>query len=150
MKTISVGSVAASLATIIALFLGASFSFVHAETDDDDARIVGTPRISESTALKIADKTYTGTGKFTDIELEMEDNVLVFAIEYTEHDGNEVDVKIDAKTGKVVLVESDKDELVDDDLGDEEDEEGSNEEANKQVLINLLTQLIALLKKQAQ
>jgi uncharacterized protein YpmB len=119
---------------------------VSAATDDDEA-IVGTASISESKALSVAEKAYTGSGTFTDIELEMEKGVLVYAVEYTEKDGNEVDVKIDAKTGVVVLIESDKDEAVDDDL-DDADEDDADTTAKMQTLINLLNQLIALLRQQ--
>lgn len=135
------------LLTLVAslIFLGSSFSFAFAANDDDDAPIVGKAEITESKALSIAEKTYTGSGKFTDIELEMENGVLVYAVEYTETDGNEVDVKIDAKTGKVVVVESDRDEAEDDDEGDDEDDDERT--AKMQTLINLLNQLIALLKR---
>ena len=126
------------------VFAGLSFSFAFAATNDDDAPIVGKAKITESKALAIAQKTYTGKGKFTDIELEMEKGILVYGVEYTESDGNEVDVKVDAKTGAVVVVESDKDEPIDDDEGDSE---GDGRTAKMQTLINLLNQLIALLKR---
>ena len=115
----------------------------------DDAPIVGTPSITESTAFQIAGDAYTGTGTFTDIELEMEGNVLVYAVEFTESDGNEVDVKINAKTGAVLLIESDKDELVDDDAGDEEEDEDAEQVGRMEMLINLLNQLLALLRAKA-
>lgn len=126
------------------VFAGLSFSFAFAATNDDDAPIVGKAKITESKALAIAQKAYTGKGKFTDIELEMEKGILVYGVEYTESDGNEVDVKVDAKTGAVVVVESDKDEPIDDDEGDSE---GDGRTAKMQTLINLLNQLIALLKR---
>ena len=128
------------------VFIGMSFSFAFAATDDDDAPIVGKAKITESKALAIAQKAYTGKGKFTDIELEMEKGILVYGVEFTESDGNEVDVKVNAKTGAVVVVESDKDEPIDDDEGDDEDDD--KRIANKHTLINLLNQLIALLKQQ--
>lgn len=130
------------------MLLGASFGVAFAATDDDEP-IVGTASISESKALNIADTAYTGDGTFTDIELEMEHGVLVYAVEYTEKDGNEVDVKVDAKTGAVVVVESDKDEAVDDDYGDEDDDEDGEQKAKMQTLINLLNQLLALLKQKS-
>ena len=136
----------------VTFFAGAlmlfALSFSFALAANDDASIVGTPSITESTALGIANKAYTGNGVFTDIELEMENNVLVFAIEYTEKDGNEVDVKVNAKTGAVVLVESDANETVDDDANDTKEDEKSEKIANMQVLLNLLTQLVALLRAQ--
>ncbi len=129
------------------VLLGASCSFALAATDDEGGPIVGTPAISESKALSIAENAYTGDGAFTDIELEMEDGILVYAVEYTEGDGNEVDVKINAKTGTVVLVESDRDEAIDDDVNDTDDDE--DQVAKMQTLINLLNQLIVLLRQQS-
>ena len=134
-----------SLALALVFAFGA-FGVAHA-SDDDDQPIVGTAYISESAALTIAEDAYTGNGRFTDIELEMEGGVLVYAVEYTESDGNEVDVKINAKNGAIVLIESDKDEPVDDDEGDDE---GESEQVGKmQTLINLLNQLLTLLRAQA-
>lgn len=80
------------------------------ENNDKDEKVVGTASISEADAKEIALKTYKGDGAITNIKLEMEDKVLVYGVEFTEKDGNEVDVKINAKTGAVVKVESDKDE----------------------------------------
>jgi hypothetical protein len=146
-NTITYRSTIATILALLLLVLGGTFSTARGATSDDtESPVVGTAKITESEALGIAGKAYTGAGKFTDIELEMEADVLVYAIEYTEQDGNEVDVKIDAKTGRVVLVESDKDEAVDD---DQNDTEGDDVQVTKmQSLINLLNQLIALLKLQ--
>jgi len=92
------------------------------DEDDEDEKVTGTAKISEPKAKEIANNAYKGTGTLTDTELEMEKGVLVYAVEFTESDGNEVDVKIDAKTGKVVLIESDSDE------GDMDDDEGDNDD----------------------
>lgn len=149
MKTLQTYAVALSTIVIAMLFMfTASFTATFAATDIDDEPTAGTPKIKESTALGIANKAYTGTGTFSDIELETEDGVLVFAIEYTEKDGNEVDIKVDAKTGKVVLIESDKDEAVDDDINDTEEDEEVEKIRNMQTLINLLNQLVAILRQQ--
>lgn len=134
-------------ALMLLLFVTMTASVARAANNDGDAPIVGTAKLSESEALVIAEKAYTGSGKFTDIELEMQDGVLVYAVEYTETDGNEVDVKLDAKTGAVVVVESDKNEAVNDDEGDTE-EDDTDQTAKMQTLINLLNQLISLLKLQ--
>lgn len=150
MKTLrTYGTTVTSIAIATLLMFGATFTVAFAATDTDDEPIVGTAKISESAALGIANKAYTGAGVFTDIELEMESGVLVFAIEYTEKDGNEVDVKVDAKTGAVVLVESDKDEAVDDDEGDTDEDEEGEKISNMQTLIKLLQQLVALLRAEA-
>lgn len=150
MKSISINTVPVAFMGFVALLMmGGSFSFAYAANDDDEA-IVGTPRISESKALAVAEKTYTGNGTFTDIELEMEHGVLVYAVEYTEKDGNEVDVKVNAKNGEIVVMESDKDELTDDDEGDDKDDDNdANQNKRMQTLINSLTQLIELLHKKA-
>jgi len=132
---------------MVLAFLAMTTGFAFAAEDDDEP-IVGTAEISESKALGIAEKAYTGNGTFTDIELEMEKGVLVYAVEYTEKDGNEVDVKLNAKTGAVVVIESDATEPFDDDEGDTDEDDG-DKTARMQTLINLLTQLIALLKTQA-
>ena len=149
MNNTSINKAPLALVGFVALLmLGASFSFAYADSDDEP--IVGTPSISESKALAVAEKTYTGNGTFTDIELEMEQGVLVYAVEYTESDGNEVDVKINAKTGALVVMESDKDEPVDDDENDDEDDDsGENQAAKMKTIINLLNQLIDLLRQKA-
>jgi hypothetical protein len=128
------------------MFSFGAFGVARAASDDDQP-VVGTASISESTALSIAEEKYTGTGKFTDIELEMENGVLVYAVEYTESDGNEVDVKINAKTGAVVLIESDRDEAVDDDAN-EDDVDEDERIGRLEMLLNLLNQLLALLRAQ--
>lgn len=149
MKTLHIyGKALAFVAFAMVVVFTTTFTFAFAATDTDDEPIVGTAKISESAALGIANKAYTGAGVFTDIELEMEGGVLVFAIEYTEKDGNEVDVKVDAKTGAVILVESDKDEAVDDDADDTDEDEENEKISNMQTLINLLNQLVALLRQQ--
>jgi hypothetical protein len=145
-KNATIQNVATLTLAFVATLILFSTSLGIAAAEEDNQPIVGTPTISESQALQTANKAYTGTGAFTDIELEMEDGVLVFAVEYTEKDGNEVDVKINAKTGVVVLVESDKDEAVDDDENDVDDAE-TERISNMQTLINLLNQLVALLRQ---
>jgi uncharacterized membrane protein YkoI len=85
------------------------------EADDETPMAPQPGTISEVQAVSIAEATYKGDGKKTQVELEMENGILVYAIEFTEKDGNEVDVKINAKTGAVVLVESDKTDTEDDD-----------------------------------
>lgn len=141
--TISTAGIVITIAMLMMLSVGVSFAFAA----EVETPIVGIPSITESEALKVANQTYKGSGVFTDIELEMEGTTLVFAVEYTEKDGNEVDVKVSAKTGTVVLVESDKDEAVDDDADDADKDEGSRQITNMQTLINLLQQLVTLLRQ---
>ena len=146
-KTYKLPLIATVLVSLV--MLGMGFSVALAATDSDDVPIIGSAKISESAALGIANKAYTGRGIFTDIELVMENGVLVFAIEYTEKNDNEVDVKVNANTGAVVLIESDEDELVDDDLNDTKEDDEGEKIANMHTLINLLKQLVELLRHQS-
>lgn len=75
---------------------------------------------SIATALKEVD------GKVTESELEDENGVVVYGIEIVDADGLQHDVKIDAKTGKVVKVDVDDDDETDDD--DDENDSESDEE----------------------
>ena len=67
--------------------------------------------ITEEQAISIAKNAVStsSAGKMTDVELEKEQGILVYAVEFTKN-GIETDVKIDAKTGKIVKIESDLDE----------------------------------------
>lgn len=70
--------------------------------------------ITEAHAREIAQKRYTGSGKPTEVVLENKKGVLVYGVEFTEADGNEVDVYVDAKSGLVVGIEDDRTEQGDD------------------------------------
>ena len=67
--------------------------------------------ITEEEAESIALDTVNTeeVGDVTNVELEDEDGVLVYEVEFTK-DGIETDVKINAETGEVVKTESDIDE----------------------------------------
>lgn len=86
------------------------------DTETNDVQpILPSGGISAAQAQVIAEKAYTGNGSVTKTELEDEDGVVVYGFEFTESDGNEVDVKINAQTGAVVTIEDDKtDSEVDD------------------------------------
>jgi hypothetical protein len=129
---------------VAVLFMGTLFTVVQADSGSESP-IIGTAKLSEAEALVVAKNTYQGAGQFTDIELEMEGGVLVYAVEFTENGGNEVDVKIDAKTGDIVLMESDAEEAVDDDQGDVEEIDGDTSLTRMETLVGLLNQLLALL-----
>ena len=76
-------------------------------------------KISEEQAISIARNAVdiSSVGEMTDVELENEDGVIVYAVEFTKN-GIETDVKINAATGEVLKIESDLDE--------EEDDEGED------------------------
>lgn len=92
--------------------------------DDNEANevqpLLPSGGVSEAQARAIAEKAYTGNGTVTQIELEDEDGVVVYGVEFTESDGNEVDVKINAQTGAVVTTENDRtDSEVDEEESDD-------------------------------
>ena len=66
-----------------------------------------TPEEAKTIALETVNTEEVGD--ITDVELEDEDGILVYAVEFTK-DGIETDVKIDAETGEVVKMESDLNE----------------------------------------
>ena len=85
------------------------------QNDAEEAQVTPQPgNISEAQAKSIATAAYKGNGKITEVGLEMDGGIQVYAVEFTEQNGNEVDVKINAKTGAVVKVESDVTETPDD------------------------------------
>ena len=67
--------------------------------------------ITEAEAIAIAMKQIdlNVVGEMTDVEVEKEKGRIVYAVEFSKR-GVETDVKIDAKTGEVVIIESDRDE----------------------------------------
>ncbi len=87
------------------------------EDDDADEETVErtTGMISEQEAIDIAKAqvNMAVVGQMTDVELENEDGTTVYAVEFTKN-GIETDVKLNAKTGVVIEVESDEDEEDDD------------------------------------
>ncbi|MFJ7978285.1 PepSY domain-containing protein [Peribacillus sp. NPDC096379] len=62
-------------------------------------------KISANESTSIALKEVKG--KVTDTELEDEDGTVVYGVEITDDQGKKHDVKVDAKTGKVLKVEAD-------------------------------------------
>ena len=71
--------------------------------------------ITAEQAKAIALKTVNtdDVGAITSIEIEMEGGVKVYTVEFTK-DGFETDVKINIKTGAVILIDSDKDKVTKD------------------------------------
>lgn len=72
--------------------------------------------ITKEEAISVALKEVAG--KVGDTELEDEDGTVVYGVEVTDDQGNQQDVKVDAKTGKVLKVEA----------NDENEEEGDKDE----------------------
>ena len=93
------------------------------DTDDNDddekqesAALQEQAKITKDDAVKIAlaSVDMNIVGEMTDVELENEDGIVVYAVEFTK-DSVETDVKIDAATGKIVSSESDLTETEEDD-----------------------------------
>jgi hypothetical protein len=156
MTTKTNGVIGLSLGILMLAVLGFTSPFASAaaltqdtdtETNDDNAAIVGTAKLTESEAKTVATKAYTGNGTFKDIELEMDNNVLVYTSEFTEG-SNDVDVKVDANTGAVVTIESNAADSANDDEGDSVTAASTTAALSEKMttMIDLLNQLIALLK----
>ena len=75
---------------------------------ENQAELAKQAKISEEEATKAALEKVPGTVK--QVELEDEDGTIVYGIEVVSTDGTQQDVKVDAKTGKIVKVEADDDE----------------------------------------
>ncbi|MGE8078741.1 PepSY domain-containing protein [Peribacillus loiseleuriae] len=80
---------------------------VEAEVNDaqEQATLTKQATITEEAASKTALEKVPGTVQ--KVELEDEDGTVVYGIEVKAKDGSEQDVKVDAKTGKIVKVEND-------------------------------------------
>ncbi|MEK6871597.1 MAG: PepSY domain-containing protein [Nanoarchaeota archaeon] len=95
------------------------------DTDEDEKVTIQelaaiSEKITEEQAVAIAKKSVdmSVVGSITDVELEKEKGIAVYAIEFTDDNGVETDVKVEAKTGKVVLIESDLTDTEDEDKED--------------------------------
>lgn len=69
-------------------------------------------------------------GKAVDTELEDEDGTVVYGVEVTDEQGKKQDVKVDAKTGKVLKVEADDEE--ENEKGEKEEKEDKDGEVSDQ------------------
>lgn len=69
-------------------------------------------------------------GKAADTELEDEDGTVVYGVEVTDDQGKKQDVKVDAKTGKVLKVEADDEE--ENEKGEKEEKEDKDGEVSDQ------------------
>lgn len=121
----------------------------------ESAKLASQVDISEGKARQIAEDNYTGNGKITEVQLgnEEDDNgvsTIIYEIEFTETDGNQVDVKVDAMSGKYLREDIEDGEDGETESDDTEKVKGANGNANIQALqmqlMSLLQQLIALLK----
>jgi uncharacterized membrane protein YkoI len=106
-------------------------TFYKVESDDDDSNSLttastNTSAISIEEAAKIA--TNEVNGKITEVEEEMEHGKLEYKFEI-QSDRGEVDVRVDAETGKITRVKFDDDRYNDDDDDDDDhDDDNGNDD----------------------
>ena len=101
-------------------------TFYKVESDDDDSNSSSsqstiTSKVSIEEAAKIA--TNEVNGKITEVEKEMEHGRLEYKFEI-QSDRGEVDIRVDAETGKITRVKFDddsRDDRYDDDDNDDDD-----------------------------
>jgi uncharacterized membrane protein YkoI len=103
-------------------------TFYKVESDDDDdsnsssTQSTNTSAVSIEEAAKIA--TNEVNGKITEVEKEMEHGRLEYKFEIQSDRGGEVDVRVDAETGKITRVKFDDDSRDDRDDNDDNDDKG--------------------------
>jgi uncharacterized membrane protein YkoI len=108
---------------------GQTFYKVENDDDDDDnnsssTQSTNTSTISVEEAAKIA--TNEVNGKITEVEKEMEHGRLEYKFEI-QSDRGEVDIRVDAESGKITRVKFDddsRDDRYDDDDDDNDDDKG--------------------------
>ncbi|MCJ8007390.1 PepSY domain-containing protein [Lederbergia wuyishanensis] len=92
------------------------------EKDDDDSEVsdeVEKTQLLKEAKISIEESTAIAQakvkGKVTDAELDDENGVVIYEVEITDLQGQQHEVKIDAKSGKILKVEKDENETKDDD-----------------------------------
>jgi uncharacterized membrane protein YkoI len=129
-------------ALALAVLLGTSgISFVSAaplqETEEEDSliEIAEEQALSESLrpfarfpevvakikAKRIYKRTFHDQAPITEVLLEKEGDTVVYAIEFTQKDGNEIDIKINARNGRLVKIEDDRTDSDEDDANEKLD-----------------------------
>ncbi|MFB7642911.1 PepSY domain-containing protein, partial [Peribacillus butanolivorans] len=82
--------------------------------DQDQVALAKKAKLTEAESKKIALEKVPGTVK--DVELEVEDGTVVYGVEVQAKDGSKQDVKIDAKTGKILKVDMDDEDSNENDV----------------------------------
>ena len=92
-----------------------SNSKVEVSDEQEEKQLQKEATVTEEAAVSAALQEVSG--KAGEAELEDEDGTVVYGVEVTDDQGKKFDVKVDAKTGKVLKAEA-----------DDEDEKGKKEE----------------------
>ncbi len=90
---------------IISFCLAVAIAVTNSAFAEDDILT-----FNEAIAIALETVNTEEVGEITSIEIETEDNVLVYAVEFAKDD-IETDVKINAETGEVIEIKSDLDEI---------------------------------------
>ncbi|MDC3417158.1 PepSY domain-containing protein [Aquibacillus salsiterrae] len=98
------------------VFAATDNSKVEVSDQKEQKQLEKEATITEEQAITVALQEVKGTAG--DTELENEDGTVVYGVEVTDDQGEKQDVKVDAKTGKVVKVDKD----------DEDEENGEDEQ----------------------
>lgn len=106
--------------SVFAASADTSNSKVEVTDEQEQQQLAKEATITKEEAISAALKEVPGTAG--DTELEDEDNTVVYGVEVTDDQGKKQDVKVDAKTGKVLKVEADG-----------ENEKGDKEEKDDEV-----------------
>lgn len=104
-------------------------SFYKIESDDDGGRSTASPSNTSSISVEEASKIAVNevNGTITKVEKEIEHGRLEYKFEI-QSDQGEVDVRVDAETGKVTRVKFDDDNR--DDRNDDDDDNGRGSDDN--------------------
>ncbi|TFB21421.1 hypothetical protein E3U55_08905 [Filobacillus milosensis] len=114
--------------SVFAASADTSNSKVEVTDEQEQQQLEKEATITKDEAISAALKEVAG--KAVDTELEDEDGTVVYGVEVTDEQGKKQDVKVDAKTGKVLKVEADDEE--ENEKGEKEEKEDKDGEVSDQ------------------
>lgn len=122
------GGVAGSLVNSSAFASSNDSKSVEVTGQQEQQQLAKEATITKQEAISAALKDVAG--KATNTELEDENGTVVYGVSVTDNQGKQQDVKVDAKTGKVLKVEADDKE--EGEKGEKAEKEGKESEAADQ------------------
>ncbi|KAB7668909.1 PepSY domain-containing protein [Bacillus sp. B1-b2] len=118
--------------SVFAASADTSNSKVEVTDEQEQQQLAKEATITKEEAISAALKEVAGKAAKT--ELEDEDGTVVYGVEVTDDQGKNQDVKVDAKTGKVLKVEADdENEKADKEEKEDKDSEVSDEQEQQQL-----------------
>lgn len=124
------GGVAGSLVNSSAFASSNDSKSVEVTGQQEQQQLAKEATITKQDAISAALKDVAG--KATNTELEDENGTVVYGVSVTDNKGKQQDVKVDAKTGKVLKVEADDKEEGEGEKGEKAEKEGKESEAADQ------------------